>query len=157
MPEKLHLSYLRNCYRDNALAQGRMEMAGVRLDLGKVTVPVYLQAAREDHIAPARSVYKAVQLFSGPARFVLAGSGHIAGVINPPAANKYQYWTSEKKAADFDAWLPEAKEHPGSWWTDWDQWLAKQSGEQIAARQPGEGKLKPLGEAPGEYVKVKAQ
>jgi polyhydroxyalkanoate synthase len=162
MPEKLHLSYLRNCYRDNALAKGEMELGGVRLDLTKVTVPVYLQSAREDHIAPARSVYKAVNLFSGPARFILAGSGHIAGVINPPAANKYQYWTreleeGEKKPTDFDAWLPGAKEHPGSWWTDWDQWLSKLSGDQVPARTPGDGKLKPLGDAPGTYVKVKAQ
>ena len=157
MPENLHLSYLRLCYRDNALAKGEMELGGVRLDLTKVKVPVYLQSAREDHIAPARSVYKAVNLFSGPARFILAGSGHIAGVINPPAAGKYQYWTNEKKAADFDAWLPGAKEHPGSWWTDWDQWLSKLSGEQVPARQPGEGKLEPLGDAPGTYVKVKAQ
>ena len=144
MPENLHLSYLRLCYRDNALAKGDMELGGVRLDLSKVKVPVYLQSAREDHIAPARSVYKAVNLFGGPARFILAGSGHIAGVINPPAANKYQYWTRElkkgdKSAADFDAWLPGAKEHPGSWWTDWDQWLSKLSGEQVHARQPGEG------------------
>ena len=157
MPEKLHLSYLRNCYRDNALALGKMEIAGVKLDLGKVKVPVYLQSAREDHIAPARSVYKAVHLFKGPVRFILAGSGHIAGVINPPAANKYQYWTNEKKAADFDTWLPEATENPGSWWTDWDQWLSKLSGEQVPARQPGDGKFKPLGDAPGEYVKIKAQ
>jgi polyhydroxyalkanoate synthase len=153
----LHLSYLRNCYRDNALAKGEMELGGVKLDLKKVKVPVYLQSAREDHIAPARSVYKAVNLFSGPARFILAGSGHIAGVINPPAAGKYQYWTSEKKAADFDAWLPGAKEHPGSWWADWDQWLAKLSGGQVPARHPGDGKLKPIGDAPGEYVKVKAR
>jgi polyhydroxyalkanoate synthase subunit PhaC len=157
MPEKLHLSYLRNCYRDNALALGKMMLDGVKLDLSKVKVPVYLQSAREDHIAPARSVYKAVNLFGGPARFILAGSGHIAGVINPPAAGKYQFWTNEKKAADFDAWLPGAKEHPGSWWTDWDGWLSKLSGEQVPARQPGDGALKPLGDAPGEYVKVKAQ
>ncbi len=157
MPEKLHLSYLRLCYRDNALAKGEMELGGLRLDLSKVKVPVYLQSAREDHIAPARSVYKAVNLFGGPARFILAGSGHIAGVINPPAANKYQYWTNETKAADFDAWLPGAKEHPGSWWTDWDLWLSKLSGGQVPARTPGEGKLKPLGDAPGTYVKVKAQ
>ncbi len=157
MPEKLHLSYLRNCYRDNALALGKMEMAGVKLDLGKVKVPVYLQSAREDHIAPARSVYKGVHLFGGPARFILAGSGHIAGVINPPVAGKYQYWTNEKKAADFDAWLPGVKEHAGSWWPDWDQWLSQLSGGKVPARQPGDGKLKPLGDAPGEYVKVKAQ
>jgi len=157
MPEKLHLSYLRNCYRDNALALGKMEMGGIKLDLTRVKVPVYLQSAREDHIAPARSVYKAVQLFSGPVRFILAGSGHIAGVINPPAAGKYQYWTNTKKEADFDAWLPGAKETAGSWWPDWDQWLSKLSGEQVPARTPGDGKLKPIGEAPGTYVKVKAQ
>jgi polyhydroxyalkanoate synthase len=162
MPEKLHLSYLRNCYRDNALAKGEMELGGVKLDLSKVKVPVYLQSAREDHIAPARSVYKAVNLFGGPARFILAGSGHIAGVINPPVAGKYQYWTHElkkgdKKPKDFDAWLPGAKEHPGSWWTDWDKWLSKLSGEKIPARQPGDGKLKALCDAPGTYVKVKAQ
>jgi polyhydroxyalkanoate synthase len=157
MPEKLHLSYLRNCYRDNALALGKMTMGGVKLDLTKVKTPVYLQSAKEDHIAPARSVYKAVQLFSGPVRFILAGSGHIAGVINPPAAKKYQYWTNDKKAGDFDAWLPGAKEHAGSWWPDWDQWLSALSGGQVPARQPGDGKLKPLGDAPGEYVKVKAQ
>ena len=157
MPEKLHLSYLRNCYRDNALALGKMEMAGVKLNLKQVKVPVYLQSAREDHIAPARSVYKAVNLFGGPARFILAGSGHIAGVINPPAAGKYQYWTNDKKAPDFDSWLPGAKEHAGSWWPDWDQWLSKLSGEKVPARRPGDGKLKPIGDAPGEYVKVKAQ
>ena len=157
MPEKLHLSYLRECYQKNALALGKMMLDGVTLDLSKVKVPVYLQSAREDHIAPARSVFKAVHLFGGPVRFILAGSGHIAGVINPPAANKYQYWIGEKTAADFDAWLPSAKEHAGSWWPDWDAWLAKLSGAQIPARQPGDGKLKVLGDAPGTYVKVKAQ
>ncbi len=157
MPEKLHLSYLRNCYRDNALAKGEMEMGGVRLDLSKVKVPIYLQSAKEDHIAPARSVYKAVQLFSGPVRFILAGSGHIAGVINPPAAGKYQYWTNDRHAPDFDAWLPGAKETAGSWWPDWSAWLSKLSGDQVPARQPGDGKLKPIGDAPGTYVKVKAQ
>ena len=95
MPEKLHLSYLRQCYRDNALALGKMMLGGVKLDLSKVTVPVYLQSAREDHIAPAKSVFKATHLFGGPVRFIIAGSGHIAGVINPPAAKKYQYWTND--------------------------------------------------------------
>jgi len=118
MPEKLHLSYLRNCYKENALARGKMEMAGVKLDLHKVKVPVYLQSAREDHIAPANSVFKSTQLFGGPVRFIIAGSGHIAGVINPPAAKKYQYWTNTKKGDDFDAWLPGAKETAGSWWPD---------------------------------------
>jgi polyhydroxyalkanoate synthase len=157
MPEKLHLSYLRSCYKENALALGKMTLDGVRLDLSKVKVPVYFQSAKEDHIAPAASVFKGARLFGGPARFILAGSGHIAGVINPPAANKYQYWTNDKKAADMDAWRAGAREHAGSWWPDWDKWLSKLSGDKIAARQPGDGKLKVLGDAPGTYVKVKAQ
>ncbi len=131
MPEKLHLSYLRQCYRDNALALGKMMLGGVTLDLSKVTVPVYLQSAREDHIAPAKSVFKGAHLFGGPVRFIIAGSGHIAGVINPPAAKKYQYWTNDakNKALDIEDWRQGATEHPGSWWTDWDKWLAKLSGE----------------------------
>jgi polyhydroxyalkanoate synthase len=162
MPEKLHLSYLRQCYRDNALALGKMTLDGVRLDLSKVTLPAYLQSAREDHIAPAKSVFKGAHLFGGPVRFIIAGSGHIAGVINPPAARKYQYWTNdlkkdEKHPADVEAWRKVAKEHPGSWWPDWDKWLSKLSGKKIPARKPGDGKLKLLGDAPGEYVKVKAQ
>ena len=157
MPEKLHLSYLRSCYKENALALGKMTLDGVKLDLSKVKVPVYFQSAKEDHIAPAVSVFKGAKLFGGPARFILAGSGHIAGVINPPAAKKYQYWTNEKKAADLDAWRAGAKETAGSWWPDWDKWLSKLSGEKIPSRTPGDGKLKVLGDAPGTYVKVKAQ
>jgi polyhydroxyalkanoate synthase len=162
MPEKLHLSYLRQCYKENALARGKMELAGVKLDLSKVKVPVYLQSAREDHIAPANSVFKSVNLFGGPVRFIIAGSGHIAGVINPPAAKKYQYWTNDafgKKGGEktIDAWKKGSSEHPGSWWPDWDKWLAKLSGDKVPARQPGDGKLKVLGDAPGTYVKIKAQ
>ena len=157
MPEKLHLSYLRQCYKDNALAKGRMMLGGVKLDLSKVKVPVYLQSAREDHIAPANSVFKATKLFGGPVRFIVAGSGHIAGVINPPAAKKYQYWTNSKKTETIDGWRAGATEHPGSWWPDWHNWLARLSGEKIAARHPGDGKLPVLGDAPGDYVKVKAQ
>jgi polyhydroxyalkanoate synthase len=157
MPEKLHLSYLRQCYKDNLLALGKMMLGGVRLDLSKVKVPVYLQSAREDHIAPANSVFKATKLFGGPVRFILAGSGHIAGVINPPAAGKYQYWTNDGKAETLEGWRATATEHPGSWWTDWDAWLSKLSGAKIPARHPGDGKLKILGDAPGEYVKVKAR
>jgi polyhydroxyalkanoate synthase len=157
MPEKLHLSYLRSCYKENALALGKMTLDGMKLDLSKVKVPVYFQSAKEDHIAPAASVFKGAKLFGGPARFILAGSGHIAGVINPPAAKKYQYWTNDKKAADLDAWRAGSKETAGSWWPDWDKWLSKLSGEKIPARQPGDGKLKVLGDAPGTYVKVKAQ
>jgi polyhydroxyalkanoate synthase len=162
MPEKLHLSYLRGCYRDNALATGKMKLAGEKLDLGKVTVPVYLQSAKEDHIAPANSVFKSTKLFSGPVRFIIAGSGHIAGVINPPAAKKYQYWTNDTfgmkgGAKDIEAWKKGATEHPGSWWPDWDRWLSNLSGAKVPARQPGDGDLKVLGDAPGTYVKVKAQ
>ncbi|HKQ46087.1 MAG TPA: class I poly(R)-hydroxyalkanoic acid synthase [Rhizomicrobium sp.] len=157
MPEKLHLSYLRNCYKENALARGKMEMAGVKLDLSKVKVPVYLQSAKEDHIAPANSVFKSVNLFGGPVRFIIAGSGHIAGVINPPAAKKYQYWANEKGATNIEAWKKGATETPGSWWPDWDRWLSKLSGPKVPARQPGDGDLKVLGDAPGTYVKVKAQ
>ena len=159
MPEKLHLSYLRQCYRDNALALGKMMLGGVTLDLSKVKVPVYLQSAREDHIAPAKSVFKGAHLFGGPVRFIIAGSGHIAGVINPPAAKKYQYWTNDAKAKalDVEDWRDGATEHPGSWWTDWDKWLAKLSGKKIPARKPGDGNLPVLGDAPGTYVKVKAQ
>ena len=163
MPEKLHLSYLRQCYKENALATGKMELAGVNLYLSKVKVPVYLQSAREDHIAPAASVFKSVNLFGGPVRFIIAGSGHIAGVINPPAANKYQHWTNDAfekgsgGAKDIETWRAGATEHAGSWWPDWDHWLSKLSGKKIPARKPGDGKLKVLGDAPGTYVKVKAQ
>jgi len=159
MPEKLHLSYLRQCYKENALALGKMVLDNVRLDLSKVKVPAYFQSAREDHIAPARSVFKATRLFGGPVRFIIAGSGHIAGVINPPAAHKYQYWTNEEgdKASTLDAWRAKASEHPGSWWPDWDKWLSALSGGMVPARRPGDGKLEVLGDAPGTYVKVKAQ
>jgi poly[(R)-3-hydroxyalkanoate] polymerase subunit PhaC len=156
MPEKMHLFYLRECYRDNALALGKMKFGDVSLDLNKVKVPVYLQSAKEDHIAPFRSVYKATRHFKGPIRFIMAGSGHIAGVINPPAGGKYQYWTNEELPPSVEDWLAGADEHPGSWWPDWDAWLSKLSGAKIPARQAGDGALKVLCEAPGTYVRVKA-
>ncbi len=161
MPEATHLFYLREFYKKNAFARGDMKLGGVKLDLGKVTVPVYLQSAIEDHIAPYRSVYKTTQLMKGPIRFIIAGSGHIAGVINPPAAHKYRYWANEtvagKNPPTVEEWQNGAAEHPGSWWPDWDAWLAQRSGSKIPARKPGGGKLKPLGGAPGTYVRVKAQ
>jgi polyhydroxyalkanoate synthase len=157
MPEKMHLFYLRECYKNNALAKGEMVLGGQKLDLTKVNIPVYLQSAREDHIAPFRSVYKATKLFKGPVRFILAGSGHIAGVINPPAAKKYQYWTNDALPEKVEEWQAGAKEHPGSWWPDWNAWLSKLSGPKVPARKPGDGKLPTLGDAPGSYVKVKAQ
>ncbi|HEX4077372.1 MAG TPA: class I poly(R)-hydroxyalkanoic acid synthase [Rhizomicrobium sp.] len=157
MPEATHLFYLRKFYQENALARGNLELGGIRLDLSKVKVPMYLQSAKEDHIAPYRSVYKTTQLVRGPVRFILAGSGHIAGVINPPAAHKYQHWTNERLPPKVEDWLAGATEHPGSWWPDWEKWLAPLSGRKIPARVPGDGKLKPLCDAPGTYVKVKAE
>ncbi len=159
MPERLHLSYLRQCYKENALALGRMKLGGIKLDLSKVKTPVYMQSAKEDHIAPAKSVFKGAQLFGGPVRFIMAGSGHIAGVVNPPPATKYQYWTNDgkKKSRSLSDWSAGAVEHPGSWWTDWDAWLSKLSGAKIPARKPGDGKLKILGDAPGSYVRVRAR
>ena len=157
MPEATHLFYLREFYRDNALAKGKLEFAGEKLDLGKVKIPIYLQSAKEDHIAPFRSVYKSTALFKGPIRFIIAGSGHIAGVINPPAAKKYQYWTNDKLPKTVEEWQAGAKEHPGSWWPDWNAWLAPLSGKKVRARKPGDGKLKVLGDAPGTYVKMKAE
>jgi polyhydroxyalkanoate synthase subunit PhaC len=158
MPAANHSFYLRNCYLDNKLTKGAMEIAGVTLDLKKVKVPVYNLATREDHIAPAKSVLTGSRFFGGPVKFVLAGSGHIAGVVNPPAKAKYQYWTGDKpEGSDVDAWLKTATEHSGSWWPDWLDWLKRQNAKMVPARQiDGGGKLEPLEDAPGSYVKVKS-
>ena len=157
MPAANHSYYLRNCYLDNKLSKGEMEIAGVTLDLQKVTVPTYNLATREDHIAPAKSVLFGSQFFGGPVKYVLAGSGHIAGVINPPSKPKYQYWTGEKPSGtNIENWLKTATEHPGSWWPDWLQWLKAQGGKMVPARKIGGGKLKPTEDAPGSYVKVKS-
>ncbi|HYK80582.1 MAG TPA: class I poly(R)-hydroxyalkanoic acid synthase [Micropepsaceae bacterium] len=156
MPLKLHLAYLRECYRDNALAQAEMMLGGQRLNIAKIKTPAFFQAAKEDHIAPAVSVYKGAKLFAGPVNFVLAGSGHIAGVINPPAAGKYQHWTNDQMPATLEEWQADATEHVGSWWPTWDAWLAPRSGEKIPAPKPGDGELNLLGDAPGNYVLVKA-
>ncbi|MEA2937497.1 MAG: poly[(R)-3-hydroxyalkanoate] polymerase subunit PhaC, partial [Alphaproteobacteria bacterium] len=156
MPAANHSFYLRNCYLENNLAQGKMVIGGKTLDLKKVKVPVYNLATREDHIAPAKSVLLGAQFFGGPVKFVLAGSGHIAGVVNPPAKQKYQYWTGPKPAgADLDQWLAKATEHAGSWWPDWLAWIKAHDAETVDARTPGGGKLKPIEDAPGRYVKVK--
>ncbi len=157
MPKAMHSFYLRNMYLENNLAKpGGITLAGVPIDLRTVTVPTYMISAREDHIAPWASTYAGTKLFGGPVRFVLAGSGHIAGVVNPPSAKKYNYWTNAKNPATPDEWLKGAKEHPGSWWTDWDKWLAPQSGASVPARKPGDGKLKVIEDAPGRYVKARA-
>jgi polyhydroxyalkanoate synthase len=157
MPASNHSYYLRNCYLDNRLSKGKMEIAGVTLDLHKVTVPIYNLATREDHIAPAKSVLCGSQFFGGPVKYVLAGSGHIAGVINPPSKPKYQYWTGEKPSgSNVESWLKTATEHPGSWWPDWLEWLKAQDKKMVPARKLGGGKLKPTEAAPGSYVKVKS-
>ena len=156
MPRTLHLFYLRRFYGENALAKGELELDGVRLNLKDVTTPIYVQSSKEDHIAPARSVYRGARLFGGPVSFMMAGSGHIAGVINAPAARKYQHWTNEALPPTLEEWQAGAVEHPGSWWPHWAEWLQARSGKLVPARDPAKGKLKPLGEAPGEYVKVKS-
>jgi polyhydroxyalkanoate synthase len=156
MPKALHLFYLRKFYVENALAKGELELAGERLDLSKVKIPIFVQSSKEDHIAPARSVYKGARLFGGEVMFTLAGSGHIAGVINPPAAGKYQHWTRTGLPSSFEAWLAAAEEHPGSWWPHWAEWLKARSGGEVAARDPAKGPLKPLEDAPGSFVKVRS-
>lgn len=156
MPAANHSFYLRNCYLENTLSKGEMEIAGVTLDLRKVKLPIYNLATREDHIAPAKSVLFGSQYFGGPVKYVLAGSGHIAGVVNPPAKPKYQYWTGKApKGSDVDKWISTAKVHPGSWWPDWLDWLKSQDAETVPARKIGAGKLKPIEDAPGSYVKVR--
>jgi polyhydroxyalkanoate synthase subunit PhaC len=157
MPAANHSFYLRNCYLENRLSKGQMEIGGVTLDLHKITVPIYNLATREDHIAPAKSVLFGSQFFGGPVKYVLAGSGHIAGVINPPANPKYQYWTGAKpNGSDVESWLKTAKEYAGSWWPDWLEWLKSQDSKKVPARKIGGGKLKPSEDAPGSYVKVKS-
>ena len=156
MPAANHSFYLRHFYLQNDLAQGRMEIGDERLDVGKVDIPIYELAAREDHIAPAKSVLAGARLFGGPARFVLAGSGHIAGVINPPGSKmRYQYWTGDPPTGSLESWLEKAQEHPGSWWPDWQAWIEGLDGERVPAREIGAGPLKPIEDAPGSYVRIK--
>jgi polyhydroxyalkanoate synthase len=156
MPAANHSFYLRNCYLNNTLTQGEMKIGGVALDLHQVKLPIYNLATREDHIAPAKSVLEGSKYFGGPVKFVLAGSGHIAGVVNPPSRQKYQYWTGSKPVgSDLSKWLEKAKAHPGSWWPDWMAWLKKHDPSTVPARAVGGGKFKPIEDAPGSYVKVR--
>jgi polyhydroxyalkanoate synthase len=156
MPRALHLFYLRSFYHDNLMAKGELNLLGEEIDLSLVKTPIYMQSSREDHIAPYQSVYRGAKLFGGDVTFMMAGSGHIAGVINHPDAKKYQYWVNPELPATAEDWLSDAVEHPGSWWPHWNAWLAERSGKQVKARIPGDGKLKVLGDAPGEYVKVRS-
>jgi polyhydroxyalkanoate synthase subunit PhaC len=156
MPAANHSFYLRNCYLDNKLSKGKMVIDGTPMNLKAVKAPIYNLATREDHIAPAKSVLLGCKFFGGPVRFVMAGSGHIAGVINPPDKKKYQYWAGPRpRNADLDGWLAKAKEYPGSWWPDWLIWLTKQNPTEVPARTPGEGALKAIEDAPGSYVRVR--
>ena len=157
MPAANHAFYLRNCYLENRLTEGTMTIDGVRLDLKKVRIPIYDLATREDHIAPARSAFYGASFFGGKVTFVLSGSGHIAGVVNPPSRNKYQYWTGPSPNGDeFDKWLTKAKERPGSWWPHWQKWIEALDDRHVKARRIGGGKYKPLEDAPGTYVRVRA-
>ena len=157
MPAANHAFYLRSCYLENRLASGEMEVGGVRIDLKKVKVPIYNLATREDHIAPAASVFLGSRSFGGDVRFVLTGSGHIAGVVNPPARQKYQYWTGGKPKGRLDAWIEKATEHKGSWWPDWQAWVLGLDGRRTKKKRiPGGGKLDPIEDAPGSYVKVRS-
>jgi polyhydroxyalkanoate synthase len=159
LPGEWHRDYLERLYRQNLLmTPGAMAVKGVPIDLGSIATPAYIQAGREDHIAPAPSVWKLTRVLKGPKRFILAGSGHIAGVVNPPAANKYQYWTSDEPATTLQEFIAYSTEHKGSWWPDWIQWLNEQDPKKVkaeGARMPGKGKLKPIEDAPGRYVRTR--
>jgi polyhydroxyalkanoate synthase len=157
LPGGWHRDYLEDLYKGNKLAEkGGISVAGTAVDIDEVKTPTYVQAGREDHIAPPQSVWKIMGHFSGPKRFVLAGSGHIAGVVNPPAAQKYQYWINDEPASTLDQFVEGATEHKGSWWPDWLEWLKQQDPETVkaaGARIPGKGELKAIEDAPGSYVK----
>jgi polyhydroxyalkanoate synthase subunit PhaC len=157
LPAAWHRAYLEDLYKGNRLAaKGGLKVAGTPIDIGSVKTPTYVQAGREDHIAPPESVWKIMDHFAGPKRFVLAGSGHIAGVVNPPAAHKYCYWVNGEPGDTLDSFIERATENKGSWWPDWLEWLKAQAPKTVkakGARVPGEGKLKPIEDAPGRYVK----
>jgi polyhydroxyalkanoate synthase subunit PhaC len=159
LPARWHRDYLTQLYRDNLLVvPGSISVAGTPIDLSRVTTPAYVQAGKEDHIAPLESVWKLTEHFSGPVRFLLAGSGHIAGVINPPAAMKYQYWACDEAQATLDAFLAQAQETKGSWWPDWRAWIEALDSRTVSvkgARVPGKGKRKAIEDAPGRYVKAR--
>ncbi|MDE1902858.1 MAG: alpha/beta fold hydrolase, partial [Alphaproteobacteria bacterium] len=157
MPAAMHSFYLRNMYQENRLSRpGGITLAGVPIDLRKIKTPTFILSTREDHIAPWRSTYVATQLYAGPVTFVLAASGHIAGVVNPPGKSKYGHWTNDKFPKDPEAWLKDAQFHDGSWWSRWEEWVKQFAGGEVDARVPGDKKLKPLADAPGTYVMVRS-
>lgn len=157
MPAAMHSYYLRNMYQENKLVQpGALTLAGVPIDLRTITTPAYILSTREDHIAPWKSTYAATQLYRGDTTFVLAASGHIAGVINPPGKNKYSHWVNAAQPPSPDEWLTSAQEHPGSWWPHWQKWAERYAGPKVPARIPGDGALPAIEDAPGSYVRVKS-
>jgi polyhydroxyalkanoate synthase len=156
MPARMHSFYLRKMYQENLLAvPNGISLGGVPIDLHKIKTPAYFLYTREDHIAPWKSTYRGTQLLSGPKRFVLAASGHIAGVVNPPDGGKYSHWINTDLPEDPEAWFKGATEIAGSWWPDWHRWVSALAKDQVPARVPGDGKLKPIEDAPGSYVKVR--
>ena len=156
LPATMLVTYLKKIYRDNGLMKpGHLVLDGEPIDIDKIKTPTYVLCTKDDHIAPWVSSYPMTRRFAGPVRFVLGASGHIAGVVNPPAANKYCYWTNSKAPATPAEWFDGAERHEGSWWPDWGRWLARKGGPKVPARVPGDGKLKPLEDAPGSYVKVR--
>jgi polyhydroxyalkanoate synthase len=156
MPAAMHSFYLRNMYQENLLVKpGGISLSGVPIDLRKIRTPTFLLSTREDHIAPWRSTYAATQLYKGPVKFVLSASGHIAGVVNPPGG-KYGHWENEKNPPTPEEWLASATAHPDSWWSQWQRWISQYTGGEVPARHPGDGKLTPIEDAPGSYVKVRA-
>ena len=158
MPAKMHSFYLRNMYLANRLKDaGGINLGGVPIDLGKIAIPAYFVSTLEDHIAPWKSTYKGARLLSGPTRFVLVGSGHIAGIVNPPSAKKYGYWTGSELPQSAEEWQAGASRKEGSWWIDWQAWVAGLNGpDRVPARVPGAGALQALEDAPGSYVSVPA-
>jgi polyhydroxyalkanoate synthase len=156
MPTAMHSFYLRNMYQKNLLAQpGGISMKGTPVDLGAIDIPVYFLSCREDHIAPWTSTYKGAKLFGGPVRFVLAASGHIAGVVNPPEGGKYNHFVNNELSDDPEAWFKDTTEVAGSWWPDWQRWVTSHGAETVPARVPGKGRLKAIEDAPGSYVAVR--
>jgi polyhydroxyalkanoate synthase len=156
MPAAMHSFYLRAMYQENKLATGDVTLLDTPIDLTRIRTPSFILSTREDHIAPWKSTFAATRLYRGPTRFVLAASGHIAGVVNPPAANKYGFWTNEKKAKTPETWLEGATQHEGSWWPEWQRWVTDFAGGRIAPRDPAAGPLKPIEDAPGTYVRTRA-
>ncbi|HEY8964462.1 MAG TPA: class I poly(R)-hydroxyalkanoic acid synthase, partial [Alphaproteobacteria bacterium] len=154
LPAAMHTYYLRHMYINNDLVKpGAISVCGVPVDISTIDTPAYFLSTREDHIAPWAATLAGATHLKGPITFTLAASGHIAGVVNPPASGKYCYWTAPEKNNDPDAWLKQAKEHAGSWWPHWQKWIEKQDDSQVPAVNPAAGPLKSLVPAPGTYVK----